>query len=333
LDTVTHGLMALALARGFFSRRGWAVAVGMMLAGTLADIDLVSALFGPRAYLDWHGTYTHSLIGTLVIVAIATIIARRLDPKKTQTFFGIAAALVVAAIAHLLLDWCHSEGVTLLWPLRSTRFAADLLPGVDAWILALLIFGLVTPELFRLVSSEIGAKDKAPRGRTGAILAIALMLLYVGARFVLHGSAVAEMDAHSYRGESPRRVGAFADSLSIFTWHGIVETQSLVCLVEAPAGTGAPFNAEAAACQHKPESSPELDLAQQTVAARKFLSVARFPKASVEKIEDGFEVSIRGLEDAAQQAGWGQVAAQITLNAQPKVIKDEVVWSKDLGRH
>jgi membrane-bound metal-dependent hydrolase YbcI (DUF457 family) len=333
LDFITHALTSLALARGFFPRRGWAVAAGMVVAGTLAEADVVSALFGPSAYLSWHGTSTHSLVGTLVIVAIATMVTRRLDAKKAQPVMGIVVATALAAVAHLLLDLCQSEGVSLLWPVRGTRFAADLLPSVDAWILALLILGLVTPELFRLVSSEIGAKDKTPRGRNGAIVALALILVYVGARFALHASAVAELDAHSYRGESPRKVGAFADALSVFAWHGIVETQSLVCELDAPVGPGSPFNAEAATCQHKPEPSQELELAQQTAAARKFVSVARFPKASVEKTQNGYEVVIWALEDRAEQISWHGVAAQIELDGQPQVVKEELVWGADLGRH
>jgi membrane-bound metal-dependent hydrolase YbcI (DUF457 family) len=324
--------MSLALWRGFFPRRGWAVGAGMILAGILADVDAASAFFGPGAYLSWHGTYTHSLAGLLLIIASAIIVTRLLDAKRAQPVVGIVAATAVAAIVHLLLDLCQSEGVALLWPLRRTRFAADLLPGMDAWILALLILGLAAPELFRLVSSEIGAKDKNPRGRNGALIALSFLVIYVAVRFVMHANAVVELDAHSYRGESPRRVGAFADSLSIFQWHGIVETQSLVCQVDAPVGAGNQFNAEAATCQHKPEPSPELDLAQQTNAARRFLSVARFPKASVEKTQDGYAVAIRAWEDAAEQSSWHRVAAEIELDAQPRVVKDELVWSKNLVR-
>src|SRR5258708_33838696 len=101
-----------------------------------------------------------------------------------------------------------------------TRFAWDWLPGVDPWILALLLAGILLPELFGLVGSEIGAKTKAPRGRNGAIAALVLALIYVGGRATLHGNAVAQLDAHTYRGESPRRLAAVGDPASLAARHG-----------------------------------------------------------------------------------------------------------------
>ena len=205
--------------RGNFPRRGRGVTLGMVLAGTLADADGISAWFGPRAFLIWHRTYTHSLLGTLIVVAIATFVALQMnrksadpatEPHRDWKLVGeIAFAMAVAAIAHLLMDLCQSDGVTLLWPFSGRRFAGDLLPGIDAWILALLISEILVPELFRLVSSEIGARSKTPRGRNGARIALALLLVYVSGRALLHTSAAAELDAHAYKGESPRLVGAF----------------------------------------------------------------------------------------------------------------------------
>ncbi len=304
--------------------------VGMVVAGTLANADGVSALFGPGAYLSWRGTYTHSLVGTVVIVAIASVLALRLNKQKELKVTGIPVTLMVAVFAHLLMDWCGSGGVALLWPVRGTRFAMDILPGVDAWILVLLILGIVMPELFRLVGSEIGVKDKGPRGRIGAIAALVLILVYVGVRFALHANAVVELDAHAYKGESPRRVEAFADALSVFTWHGIVETQTAICQVETAVGPGRVFDAEVASCQHKPESSAELNAAQKTEAAEKFLGVARFPKAAVEKTQVGYSVVIRALEDEAVQSSWRPVAARVTLDERARVLEDELVWSREL---
>jgi preprotein translocase subunit SecF len=198
--------------------------------------------------------------------------------------------------------------------------------------MALLVSGIVVPELFRLVGSEIGAKDKNPRGRNGAMVALALILIYVGARFVLHADAVAEMDAHAYKGESPRRVGAFADALSIFKWHGVVETQSLMCTVEVATGPGSRFDADAAYCQHKPETSAALEVAERTETAQKFLSVARFPKATVEKNEDGYEVLIRAVQSEGEVETRQRVAARILLDEKLRVTEERLIWSKELGR-
>ena len=136
---------------------------------------------------------------------------------------------------------------------------------------------------------------------TAHSIALTLIVVYISARGVLHGDATDILDAHSYRGESPRRLGAFPDPISLFTWHGIAETQSLVCLAEVPVHSAREFDAEAANCQHKPEFSPALDLAQKTAVAEKFLQSARFPRATVEKTQDGYEVAIRSLRDIVEQ--------------------------------
>jgi membrane-bound metal-dependent hydrolase YbcI (DUF457 family) len=330
MDIATHALTSFALTRGFFPRRGWPVFAGMLIAGTMADVDQISVFFGPAAYLAAHRTWTHSLLATLVITGIAAAMVTFLDKAKKLRRVTILVATFAAAAIHIVLDLFPSAGETLLWPLRSTRFAADYLPSIDPWVLALLLAGILLPELFRLVGSEIGARDKAPRGRKGAVIALALMAAYISARGILHGEATGALDARSYRGESPRRVGAFPDTLSLLTWHGIAETQSFICLTDVPVRSGTQFDAEAANCQHKPEFSPALDMVQKTRVAQEFLQSARFPRATVEKTQDGFEVVIRSLRDAVEQDTSRSVAARIVLDAKPKVFSEEFVWANKL---
>lgn len=330
MDIPTHALTSFALARGLFPRRGWPIVVGMLVAGTIADVDQLSVFFGPAAYLAAHRTWTHSILATLIIAAIAATLTFYLDKTESIPLRTILAAAFVGDAAHIVLDLFQSAGETLLWPFRATRFAADYLPRIDPWILTLLLAGILLPELFRLVGSEIGAKHKTPRGRNGALIALALIVVYISARGVLHGDATDILDAHSYRGESPRRLGAFPDPISLFTWHGIAETQSLVCLAEVPVHSAREFDAEAANCQHKPEFSPALDLAQKTAVAEKFLRSARFPRATFEKTQDGYEVTIRSLRDVVEQERSHSVAARIVLDAKPRVLSEELVWAKNL---
>src|SRR5262250_836059 len=84
VDIPTHALASLALARGFFPGRRWPITVGMIFAGTLADIDLVTALFGPAAYFAGHRTLTHSILGTIAVVALAGILTRYLSEKQPE---------------------------------------------------------------------------------------------------------------------------------------------------------------------------------------------------------------------------------------------------------
>ncbi|MGB7849158.1 MAG: metal-dependent hydrolase [Candidatus Acidiferrum sp.] len=330
MDIASHALASLALARGFFPRRRWPVVLGMLFAGTFADIDLASALFGPAAYFSARRTFTHSLLGTLVVIALAVLFTRYLAKKQIEPLLTLLPPLACTAGLHVLLDLFQSEGIALLWLIRPTRFATDWLPSIDAWILAILIAGILVPELFRLVSSEIGAKDKTPRGRNGAIAAFALIAVYVGARALLHSGSVASLEPHSYRGESARRVGAFPDALSIFTWHGVVETQSLLCRVEVPAGPSKSFDPESVDCLHKPEASPELDAAQKTDVARAYLRAMPFPRAAVAKTQDGYEVVLRSMRDLAEGQTRHRLAARILLDPRFGISSEDLVWASDI---
>lgn len=330
MDLASHAVVSFALARGFFPRRRWPVVLGILVAGTLADVDLVSALFGPATYFAARRTFTHSLLGTLLVIAIATLFTRYLGKQQIEPLPALIPPLAIAATLHLLLDLFQSEGVALLWSIRPTRFALDWLPNVDPWILAILIAGILVPELFHLVSSEIGAKDNSPSGRDGAILAFALIVLYVGGRAILHSDSLALLEPHSYRGESARRVGAFPDALSIFTWHGVVETQSLVCLVGVPVGPGKSFDPESADCLHKPEVSPELDAAQKTDIAQKYLQAMPLPRAAVARTQDGYEVVIRSMRDTAERETRHRVAARILLDSRFGITVEDLVWLSDI---
>jgi membrane-bound metal-dependent hydrolase YbcI (DUF457 family) len=337
VDLATHAVASLALARGFFPRRSWRFVAAVVLAGILGDADLLTRFFGPGAYLSGRFTMTHSLAGTVIVIAATAgffLAVRRKDgpppeagPAPSSSFSSILFAASLAAAVHLLMDLATSSGVALLWPFRATRFAWDWLPFLEPWILAVLLAGIFLPELIRLVSTEIGAKQKSPRGRGGALVALALVFFYIGARAALHNNARAQLDAHSYRGESPHQVAAFPDSFSPVTWHGVVETASQICTVDmATAGT-ARFDPESASCIHKPEESAALSAAQKTPAAQNFLQAARFPKASVAAVAGGSEVILR---EVAQNESLRTVAARILLDRTAQVANQDIVWVRDV---
>jgi membrane-bound metal-dependent hydrolase YbcI (DUF457 family) len=308
--------------------------LGVVLAGTLADVDLMA---GPAAYLSGRFTFTHSILGTVVVIASAAGVSRFLrarsgpprkaGPTKNEGITAFLFAALLAAVVHVVMDLGASGGVALLWPMNGRRFAWDCLPGTDPWILALLLAGILLPELFALVGSEIGAKSKAPRGRNGALAALAMVVIYAGARATLHANAAAQLDAHSYRGESPRRVGAFADALSLVTWHGVVETATQICTVNVPAIQNTRFDPESAVCVYKPEESPVLAAAQQTEATRNFMQAARFPKASVGMTEDGTEVVVRDFRDIAEEEKAFAVAVRVLLDRYGAVISQKIIWA------
>jgi membrane-bound metal-dependent hydrolase YbcI (DUF457 family) len=353
VDIVTHGLASLAVARGFFPRAGKAAIACAVLAGCIADIDWLSNYFGPSAFLTWQGTYTHSILAAALISAVfpAIFLAKLLKSGiRTETelltgnavsfdlsalrklIFGTFLAPLGAALLHIAMDACQSSGVKLFSPFSSKRFAADWLPPIDPWILTILIACIAMPELLRLVSSEIGAKSKKPRGQTGALIGLALVLLYVGARATLHSNVLATMESRTFHGETPRRVTAYPESLSILTWNGVVETESALNEVEVSAFAPDTFDADSSVRQFKPDPSPALDAARNTAVARRFLAVAQIPKASLEKTEAGYVVVLRDLRYVAASDTQHEIAAVIELDPNNKVTSQELVWARDLRR-
>ena len=329
MDPLTHALASYVLKRAAFPRAPRFTTIAMLLAGTVADIDSLSAYFGPSVFLTFNHTYFHSLVAALLFSLLVTLpfLLRKSGPTETRIApLPIFIAALSASVLHLLLDLCQSTGVELLWPFSARRFALDWLPHLDLWILAILLAGILLPMLSGLVTEEIGAKSKGPRGKVGASLSLALMILYIVLRFVLHGNAIAALESRTYRGESPRKAAAFAEPGSPFRWHGIVETESALHDLEVEVGPAASFDPDSAVTSFKPEPSPALDAARDTVVARRFLQVARFPKATVEKTPDGFHIILRAFPYARDASSGWRVEALIKTDPSAKIFSQELVW-------
>jgi inner membrane protein len=330
VDPLTHGLASFAVTRTFFPRISRAVLVGAIAAGTIADVDLVSSWIGPSAFLQWHRTLTHSLAGTAIIVSILSlllVVMGRRDTTNKVSLRLCVLPVLCCALLHLAMDLCQSDGMALLWPFRAQRFSADWIAHVDLWILAILLGGVLLPRLFGLVTTEIGAKSRGPKGQVGAAICLVVVFMYVGTRGMLHATAVAELRSRAYRGESPLRWAAFPESASPFHWHGIVETERMLHDVPVDVTSGASFDPDAALTIYKPEPSAALDAATNTEAARRFLQVARFPKASVEKTVTGFRVEIRAFPYRAPSISGWRVMALIEIDAKATVRDQELVWN------
>jgi membrane-bound metal-dependent hydrolase YbcI (DUF457 family) len=309
--------------------------IAAVLGGTVADLDRLSALAGPAAYFAAYRTYTHSLLAAVMIAAAAAGVSPFLLKKKGSergSFPRVCAATLVAALLHLAMDLCQSDGAAPAWPFRGTRSALDWIAGFDLWILAALLAGVLVPALLRLVTEEIGARSKGPRGRGGAVFALSAIAIYAGGRAMLHADAVAALEARTYRGESPRRAGAFAESYSVFEWRGIVETDRAIYQSVVPTGPGARFDPDAAVAMYKPEASAVLEAARESAAARRFLAVARFPKATIERTTEGYRCGFRDLRFAAAGETERAVSALVVMGEDGKVRESEIVWERKLRR-
>jgi inner membrane protein len=341
MDVVSHGLASYALTRAIFPRISRVAIAGVIVAGLVADVDIVSAQFGPSAFLQWHRTYLHSVTAAVliaIVVSVLVFLVLRQRPNK-EVLTAIVLAAFGASLLHLAMDFCQNEQVQLFWPFTAQRYSADLLEHLDLWILLILLAGALLPQLLGLVTEEIGAKSKAPRGRIGAILALAVMAIYIGGRFLLHSNALAMMESRTYASglkgrpeqhESPRKIAALAESDSPFRWHGIVETERTLRDLEVNVGPGNNFDPDRGLVSYKPEPSPPLEAAQQTNAARLFLLAARFPKASIEKTVTGYRVEIREFSTQHAQTA-KRVMVVVDTDPNANVTSQEIRWNESLS--
>jgi len=330
VDPLTHGVASFALQRAFFPRASWRTAAVIVCAGTIADVDWCSTELGPSGYLQWHRTATHSLAVAVLLAFSAFLFFLTTKKSVGDIWRGFSwVAVVLAALLHLSLDVLQSDGVSLLWPFSSRRFSLDVLPKIDPWLLTVLIAAVLLPELFRLVSDEIGAHSKRPRGRNGAVIGLSFTLLYLALRALLHANTVAALEAHTIAGESPHRAAAFPDSTSPFLWHSIVETESALNLVNMRGIGGEVSYASPVTTLRKPEPSLMLAAAQKSSAAVAFIRFARFPKATVQAETEGYSVEIQDLKDQATEEKSRAIFADIDLDKSFRVVSSELQWQND----
>jgi membrane-bound metal-dependent hydrolase YbcI (DUF457 family) len=326
MDPVTHGLASYALTRAAFPRASRATLAGAVLAGTVADLDQLSAYAGPSAFLAWYRTFTHSVAATIVLAVILALALTLLRKQNKDPIKTILPLFLMASLLHLAMDLCQNDTVELLWPFRSQRFSLASVARLDLWILLMLLAGLLLPLLLGLVTEEIGAKSKAPRGRIGAALALLAICAYIGVRFVLHGNAVALIESRTYRGELPRKVAAFAESDTPFHWRGIVDTERALLDIDVDLARASSFNPDSSVVSYKPETSPALEAARNTEVARRFLQSARFPKASIEKTNTGFRIQLRDFSHQRDAHSEKRVIAVIETDPNGNVLSQGLDW-------
>jgi membrane-bound metal-dependent hydrolase YbcI (DUF457 family) len=330
MDIGTHALASLALSRAIFPRAPRLLWAFTIPAGVIADVDACGAFVSPAVYLSWHRTYTHSVLASLIIAcslsgahrvwASRDLISRL--PART-----VFVAVLLAQWLHLAMDAAQWQGVELFWPINPARIAMDWLPTIDPWIVSILVAAIVLPEFFHLIGSEIGAKDKRPRGFVGAIVGLVMALSYGGLRAELHATAVAQMQNRSYAGELPRQVAAFSDFVSLVTWHGVADTESALHEVTVHINSSRRSSLDPGINLFKPEANPLLQAAQATEAAKHFLLVARFPKATVQKMDTGSEVQIRDVRYAAAGEVKREPMVAVDFDLSGKIISEEIVWA------
>jgi membrane-bound metal-dependent hydrolase YbcI (DUF457 family) len=175
MDIVTHGMMGMILASPFAESAP--VAASCFALGSVApDLDALSRVFGKRAFLRAHQTYSHSIplilgVGGLAWAALAAAGTASLTPPL---------ALVLGMLFHSALDVTNTYGIMLLAPLSKRRICTEWVFFIDSVVLAVTVPTLIV--LWR----------KLLQGRAGwrvPAVYVAVMLVYWAVRVVLRKRA------------------------------------------------------------------------------------------------------------------------------------------------
>jgi len=310
-------LVGLALSRAGLNRLSPQATAVLLLAANAPDIDVVSAAGGSLAYLHYHRHLTHSLLMAPVMALLPVLLVRLATRKPISWPMAYVASLIGVA-SHLALDLTNMYGVRLLLPFSARWLRLDLTSIVDPWILTALLLAVVAPALSRLVAGEIGAPSQP--GRTPALLALAFVLLYNGARAVIHQRALGILDSRIYLGSPPLRIAAFPDTFNPFAWRGLVEGSRFDALFDLDVRK--PFDPTTGPFFYRAEDSPALRRAAETEAFQVFQTFAQYPFWTVTPVSDppnGYRVQLSDMRFGTPRRGGFKAIA--ILDAQLRVVK------------
>jgi inner membrane protein len=268
----------------------------MTLAAEAPDLDVLGGFRGPVFGFAHHRGFTHSFLGLLIVSAVVVgfmYCVWRLRGRKTNDpdlpprwglLFGLA---YLAGLSHILLDFTNNYGVRPFWPFWERWYEWDIVFIVEPVLLVALTLGLVVPALFGLIDQEIGRKQKGPRGRGAAIVALAAMVLLWGVRDYEHRRAVNALRALRYEKADPIRVGAFPTYLNPFLWRGVVETREIFAMPDVDSSVPEVDPDRSPQWTYKPAETPATLAAKGSYLGRFYADWAKFLITKTEPTSDG----------------------------------------------
>ena len=132
VDIVTHAGIGLVLGAPFFTSAP-ELALGLIFGSVLPDLDAFSRLFGKRAFLGAHQTWSHSL-PMIVMVGIATVV---LSLMLGWPWWSLAVGTMTGMTLHSALDLTNTFGICLWLPFNGRRQCLEWLFFIDLGVIAM----------------------------------------------------------------------------------------------------------------------------------------------------------------------------------------------------
>lgn len=142
MDALTHTCSGILIGQALRPlpavRRRTLMVLG--LAALAPDIDAISYLWGPEVYSRFHHTYTHTILGVVVLTAVLAGFERTWI--KDISFPRLLALNLAGSSLHLVGDLVALWPVRLLLPWKDHDFALRWTGDFD--LVVLVVVGLAT---------------------------------------------------------------------------------------------------------------------------------------------------------------------------------------------
>jgi inner membrane protein len=294
------------MGRAGLNRKTALATLTLTLAAEAPDLDVLGSFRGRAFGFAHHRGFTHSFLGILLDAAVVlgfVYVIWRLRKRKTndpnlpprwRVLFFYAW---LAGLSHILLDFTNNYGVRPFWPFSETWFSWDIVFIVEPVMLVFLALGLIAPSLFSLIDKEIGVRQRGPRGRLAASLALVGIVLMWGVRDFEHRRAVASLEARTYQGADPLRASAYPTLVNPFRWYGVVETSNFFVLTPVDSLGPEVDPHGQLEIRYKPEETAITLAAKNSYWGRAYLSWAQYPITETEALQPPQEGYIVRLQD------------------------------------
>ncbi|MBB3206914.1 membrane-bound metal-dependent hydrolase YbcI (DUF457 family) [Rhodopirellula rubra] len=136
MDILTHALMGTAIATPCMVTMPEASAA-LILGSVAPDLDAFSRIFGKRAFMQWHQTFTHSIgvIGPIAMIGLVTLLVDRI-----AGFCVLAFAVGMAF--HVALDYTNTLGVKCWYPISRKRYCSEWCFFIDLPLISITLLFL-----------------------------------------------------------------------------------------------------------------------------------------------------------------------------------------------
>ncbi len=298
------------MGRAGLNRKTALATLTLTLAAEAPDLDVLGRFGGPAFGFAHHRGFTHSFLGTPLDAVVVTgfvylvwLLRKRKthDPNLPPRWGLLFFYSCLAGLSHLLLDFTNNYGVRPFWPFQEKWYSWDIVFIFEPVMFVLLLLGLIVPALFGLIDKEIGARNRGPRGRLAASLALIGIVFMWGIRDYEHRRAVNALAARTYNGVDPLRVAAYPTWVDPFHWFGVVETPAFFALMPVNALTPEVDPEGDMQIRYKPEETPITLAAKNSYLGRVYLDWAVYPIAETETLqppESGYLVHLEDLRYA-----------------------------------